>query len=64
MDDTKKLFELIDKEIVDLKEFQYIANHDFVSEVKYVESNTKYPDYAKYIVKYINADSDSIYLKR
>ncbi len=64
MEDNSKLFELIKKEIVNLKEFQYIANHDFVSEIVFEKADSKHLGCSKYVVKYINADSDAIYLKR
>lgn len=64
MEETKKLFDIIKKEVVSLKELQYIANHEFVSEVIYRPADLRYPNYPKYIVKYINADSDVIYVKR
>ena len=63
MEDNSKLFELVKKQIVNLKEFQYIANHDFVSEVVFVKADSKHPGCSKYLVKYINSDSDTVYLK-
>ncbi len=64
MDEIKKLFDIIKKEVVTLKEFQYIAAHDFVSEVISRPADGRHDDCVKYIVKFINADSDVIYLKR
>jgi len=64
MDNNKKLFETIKKEVVSIKEFQYIANHDFVSAVTYTANDGLHENCARYIVRYINADSDVIYVKR
>lgn len=64
MDEIKKLFEIVDKGIITLDEFRYIANHEFVSEVIYKQPDGKHDDCAKYLVKYINADSDMIYVKQ
>lgn len=64
MNDYKKLIEIVKKEVVTLKEFQYITNHDFVAEVVSRPSDGRHVGCAKYIVKYINSDSDAIYVKR
>ena len=64
MDELKKLFDLIKKEVVTIKEFQYITNHEFVVSVTFVEGNKRHSDCAQYIVRYENADSDVIYVKR
>lgn len=63
MDELKKLYEIIDKEVITLEELRYIANHEFVSSVSYQPADGKHDDCAKYLVKYINADSDMIYVK-
>ena len=64
MDELKKLFDLIKKEVVTIKEFQYITNHEFVTSVTFVEGNKRHRDCSQYIVRYENADSDVIYVKR
>lgn len=49
MDELKKLYEIIDKEIITLEELRYIANHEFVSSVSYQPADGKHDDCAKYL---------------
>ena len=67
MDDLtedKKLYNLIQKQVLTRQEFNYVIEHDFVSSLKHQPFDKKHPTLVKYVVEYINGNFDTIYLQQ
>ena len=60
----KKLYKLIQKQVLTLQEFQYAANHEFVASVEIQTPDKTRPALTRYLIKYQNGDFDTIYLKK
>ncbi len=64
MDDLKDLYSIVKKKFVTVDELRYIANHRFVKDVSYQPTENSGNNFSKYLVRYINSDSDMIYVKK
>ena len=60
----KKLYKLIQKQVLTLQECLYVANHEFVYSMEMQTPDNARPALTRYLIKYQNGDFDTIYLKK
>ena len=64
MREESKIFRIVDKEVVSMKELRWLSAHELVREVSPCKEDDKYKNHLKYLVKLTNEDIYWVYVKR
>lgn len=64
MSDYDKLMRIVDKEVINVKEFHRITNDELVSQISEINPDPKRKNYFRYEVKLTNGEIYFVFIKK